>query len=78
MKWCGMKTCLIVHQGLSFTVHACHPAVPYMFTGLTGYSVDSKVSCDARKLARTPRIKKIIIIGMKLKIKEVLYNNTTS
>jgi len=32
--------------------------VPYMFTGLTGYSVDSEISCDARKLARTPRIKK--------------------
>jgi hypothetical protein len=53
-----MKTCLIVHQGLSFTVHVCHPAVPYMFTGLTEYSVDSEISCDARKLARTPGLKK--------------------
>jgi hypothetical protein len=29
-----------------------------MFTGLTEYSVDSEISCDARKLARTPGLKK--------------------
>jgi hypothetical protein len=31
-------------------------AVPYLFTGLAGCSVDLGNSCGARKLARTPRV----------------------
>jgi len=34
------------------------PAVPYMLTGLAGYSVGPEISCGARKLARIPRVKK--------------------
>jgi hypothetical protein len=37
-------------------MHAYHPAVPYLFTGLAGYSVDPGNSRGARKLTRTPRI----------------------
>ena len=36
------------------------PAVFYMLTGLARYSVDPGINCDARKLARTPRITKKI------------------
>ena len=32
--------------------------VSYLFTGLAGCSVNPRISCDACKLARTPRIKK--------------------
>ena len=39
-------------------VYACHPAVPYMFTGLTGCSVSPGISCGARKLTRIPRVTK--------------------
>jgi hypothetical protein len=30
----------------------------YLFTGLAWYSVGPEISCGARKLARTPRVKK--------------------
>jgi len=32
------------------------PAMPYLSTGLAGYSVDPGNSRGARKLARTPRV----------------------
>jgi len=34
------------------------PVVPYMLTGLAGCSVGPGISCDARKLAQTPRVTK--------------------
>jgi len=34
------------------------PAVSYLPTGLAGCSVDSGISCDARKLAQTLRVTK--------------------
>ena len=40
-----------------FYVHlSVTPAVPYLPTGLAGYSVGPGISCGARKLARTPRV----------------------
>jgi hypothetical protein len=33
-------------------------AVSYLSTGLSGCSVNPGISCDARKLARTPRVTK--------------------
>jgi hypothetical protein len=42
-------------------VSACTPVIPavfYLSTGLAGCSVDPGISCSARKLARTPRVKK--------------------
>ena len=45
------------------------PAVPYMLTGLARCSVDSGISCGARKLARTPWvIKKKIFLQNKKKM----------
>jgi hypothetical protein len=45
------------------------PAVFYLPTGLAGCSVDPGISCGARKLTRTPRVKK-----KKTKKKERLYS----
>jgi len=42
----------------AFTCMSVTPAVPYMSTGLAGYSVDPRISRGARKLTRTARVKK--------------------
>jgi hypothetical protein len=50
----GGACLLLLLLGSSPHVHACHPAVSYMFTGFAGCSVGRGISCGARKLARTP------------------------
>jgi len=51
------KTCSLPrHPGLTLFVHACHPRMPYLPTGLAGCSVGPGISRGARKLARTPRV----------------------
>ena len=49
---------LSLHQGSSLTVHVYYPVVPYMLTRLAGCSVAPEISCGARKLTRTPQVKK--------------------
>jgi len=46
------------------------PALFYLPAGLAGCSVDPGISCGARKLTRTPRVKK----KKKTKKKERLYS----
>jgi len=52
-------------QVRSFLYMSVILTVPYMPTGLAGYSVDPEISCGARKLTRIPRVikkKKTIVI----------------
>jgi hypothetical protein len=49
------KSCsLPMYPGSNLTVHACHPAVPYMLIGFAGCSVGRGICRGARKLARKP------------------------
>jgi hypothetical protein len=54
-SWTG-EVCFILVSSSTFYVHACHPVIPYLFTGLAGCSVDSGNSRGTRKLVRTPRV----------------------
>ena len=57
------KTCLCEGPGFDPQEYQpVTPAVPYLSTGLAGCSVGPRISCAARKLARIPRVIKIIII----------------
>jgi hypothetical protein len=53
------------------------PVIFYMFTGLIGYLVDLKISCDARKLTRISRIikKKFILFTFKLQITKTILDS---
>jgi hypothetical protein len=53
----GEGTCsLILHLDSILSVHACHPAGPYLPTEFAGCSVGPGISRGARKLAQTPRV----------------------
>jgi len=50
------EVCLVFISSSILCMHTYHLVVPYLFIGLTGYSVDSGNSRGARKLVRTPRV----------------------
>ena len=56
VQWSTGEAWLAPVPSSTLHVHACHPAVPYLSTGLAGCSVDPGNSRGARKLARTPRV----------------------
>jgi hypothetical protein len=53
-QWLTGETCLAPVPSSALHMHACHPALPYLSTGLAGCSVDPGNNRGARKLARTP------------------------
>ena len=58
-------------SALEFKFYLCIPVtfmVFYIFIGLIGCSLNLEISCDARKLARTPRVTKIYIYKINKKV----------
>ena len=73
----GREFLVSAHQVRTFVCTFVIPALPYLPTGLAGYSVGSGISRGARKLTRTPQVikkkKKLIFQDCrKLKRKQYL------
>ena len=56
LQWSTSEAYLAPVPSSTFHVHVCHPALPYLSTGLAGCSVDPGNSRGAHTLARIPKV----------------------